>query len=97
MKKGQGLSLNVIIIAALVLIVLIVLWAIFTGRMGVFSTGMRGTQKCSEACTALGKIQIKTADACKDRTSTGYIGEYSDAAGKKDIPCCCEVEGTTPP
>ena len=31
-KKGQGLSLNVIIIAALALIVLVVLIVIFTGR-----------------------------------------------------------------
>lgn len=37
-KKSQGLSLNVIIVAAVVLIVLIVLWAIFTGRIGAFST-----------------------------------------------------------
>jgi hypothetical protein len=33
-KKGQGLSLNVIIIAALALIVLVVLVVIFTGRAG---------------------------------------------------------------
>ncbi len=41
MKKGQGLSLNTIIIAAIVLIVLVVLWAIFTGRMGVFTKGIQ--------------------------------------------------------
>jgi len=35
--KSQGLSLNVIIVAAIVLIVLIVLWAIFTGKIGGFS------------------------------------------------------------
>ncbi|HZX44214.1 MAG TPA: hypothetical protein VFF28_00875 [Candidatus Nanoarchaeia archaeon] len=40
MKKGQSLSLNTIIIAAIVLIVLIVLWAIFTGRMGKFTTDL---------------------------------------------------------
>lgn len=36
MKKGQGISLNVIIIAAIALIVLVVLIAIFTGRLGGF-------------------------------------------------------------
>jgi len=41
MKKGQGLSLNTIIVAAIVLIVLIVLWAIFTGRMGTFTEGVK--------------------------------------------------------
>jgi len=34
--KGQGLSLNTIIIAALVLIVLVVLIVIFSGRMNLF-------------------------------------------------------------
>lgn len=35
------MSLNIIIIAAIVLIVLVVLWAIFTGRMGIFSKGLQ--------------------------------------------------------
>ncbi len=39
-RKGQGLSLNVIIIAALALIVLVVLVAIFTGQIGGFKTGV---------------------------------------------------------
>lgn len=48
-KKGQGLSINVIIVAALALIVLIVLWAIFTGRMGIFVKGIKETDKtCAE-------------------------------------------------
>lgn len=39
-KKGQGLSLNVIIIAALALIVLVVLIMVFTGRIGIFERGV---------------------------------------------------------
>jgi hypothetical protein len=39
-KKGQGLSLNVIIIAALALIVLVVLIMVFTGRIGIFQSGL---------------------------------------------------------
>ena len=39
-KKGQGLSLNVIIIAALALIVLVVLIMVFTGRIAVFEKGL---------------------------------------------------------
>ena len=34
MKKGQGLSMNVIIVTAIALLVLVVLIAIFAGRMG---------------------------------------------------------------
>ena len=44
MKKGQGLSLNVIIIAAIALIVLVVLVAIFTGRMGEWTAGIKRTE-----------------------------------------------------
>jgi len=39
-KKGQGLSLNVIIVAAIALIVLVLLVMIFTGRIGIFKTGV---------------------------------------------------------
>ena len=39
-KKGQGLSLNVIIVAALALIVLVVLIMVFTGKMGDFTSGI---------------------------------------------------------
>ncbi len=38
MKKAQGMSMNVIIIAALALIVLVVLVVVFMNRMGGFTT-----------------------------------------------------------
>jgi len=51
-KKSQGLSLNVIIVAAIVLIVLIVLWAIFTGKIGSFSQGLEQCRgECSSSCS----------------------------------------------
>ena len=39
-KKAQGLSLTTIIVAAVGLIVLVVLVAVFTGRIGVFTRGV---------------------------------------------------------
>ncbi len=39
-KKGQGLSLNVIIVAAIALIVLVVLVAVFIGRINIFGQGL---------------------------------------------------------
>lgn len=45
-KKAQGLSLTTIIVAALALIVLVVLVMIFTGRIGVFKSGV---EKVGEA------------------------------------------------
>jgi hypothetical protein len=46
-KKGQGMSMNVIIIAALALIVMVVLIVIFMGRMG-------GTRATLESCSSAG-------------------------------------------
>ena len=39
-KKSQGISLNVVIVAAIVLIVLVVLIVIFSGRMKTFNYGL---------------------------------------------------------
>ena len=44
-KKGQGLSMNVIIIAAIGLVVMVVLIAIFTGRLGGFGQKLAEEQK----------------------------------------------------
>ena len=44
-KKGQGLSLNVIIVAAIALIVLVVLVMVFTGRIGIFESQIGGEAK----------------------------------------------------
>jgi hypothetical protein len=56
-KKGQGLSLNVIIVAALALIVLVVLVVVFTGRIGIFD---RDLGKAAD--TELVKLSIKYGD-----------------------------------
>ena len=45
MKRAQGISINTIIIAALALIVLVVLIAIFTGRMGIWGNELGIAQK----------------------------------------------------
>lgn len=49
-KRGQGISINTIIIAAIALIVLVVLIAIFTGRIGLFSRGVQQTEQGAYAC-----------------------------------------------
>ena len=63
MKKAQGISVNVIIIAAIALLVLVVLSVIFIGRMGnwgktsndCISNGGRcrnGDERCGDAASA---------------------------------------------
>ena len=51
-KRGQGLPISTIIIAALGLVVLIILFAIVTGRLGIFGTKL--TNVTTESCNALG-------------------------------------------
>jgi hypothetical protein len=45
MKKAQSISINAIIIAALALIVLVVLIAVFSGRMSIFGIGLDQAQR----------------------------------------------------
>jgi len=58
-KKGAELSLNVIIIAALGLLVLVVLAIIFTGRTGIF---VKETDKCTVKYGTTGRCVATTAE-----------------------------------
>jgi uncharacterized membrane protein len=73
MAKAQGLSLNTIIIAALVLIVLIVLIVIFSGRMGWFNT-------TSDSCPG------ECADTISD--CANQIGYKLESCGTSKPICC---------
>ncbi len=58
-KKGQGLSMNVVIIAALAVLVLIVLALVMTGKFRVFGTTTRD-------CSTLGGECVEYDDMIKD-------------------------------
>ena len=75
-KKAQGISVNIIIIAAIALIVLVVLVAIFTGRMGMFGQKIAEINKpCAKYIL---KSTITTADGgTKEET-------YSDGSWKTE-------------
>lgn len=85
MKKGQGLSLNTIIIAAIVLIVLVVLWAVFTGRMGVFSKGVTDVTKGGTCIEAGGKVNTEV-EGCSSACIRVY-GQFSDISAGQ---ICCK-------
>jgi len=89
MKKGQGISLNVIIIAAIALLVLVILSVIFIQRAGVFSDETSGTTFCEQtlggACASL--------DASGNPVSCGDAG----LGGNKIATCddgsfCCGLQ-----
>ncbi|HLD06095.1 MAG TPA: hypothetical protein VJC16_00995 [Candidatus Nanoarchaeia archaeon] len=81
--KGQGLSLNVIIIAALGLLVLVILSVIFIQRAGVFSTQTSGSTYCVETLSgtcagtdALGQPVKSCADAGGSKIGTCDDGSF---------------------
>lgn len=81
-KKAQGISVNVIIIAAIALIVLVVLVAVFTGRFGMFTTGVKESTTCEQACNAIGKTKASEFDEGANR-----LPGYQDESGE---PCYCK-------
>ena len=86
-KSGQSISINTIIIAAIGLAVLIVLFAIFTGRLGIFSKGVQDTDTCAQKCASL---NMNTGSSPAQDTKSCIDGQYI-AGSYKDgqYGCCC--------
>ena len=82
-KRGQGLSLNVIIIAALALIVLVVLVVIFTSRSA--QTSEQVDSIAGDAALELQKVKLSYAD-CSPSSSTerDFTSSYGNAANDGD-------------
>ena len=88
-KKGQSISINTIIVAAIALAVLVVLFAIFTGRIGGFSKGVQDTDNCAQKCTSLGLTitsDLSKSECATTPSGTFIAGKYSDTPNKG---CCC--------
>jgi len=94
-KKAQGMSLNVVIIAALGLLVLVVLAIIFTGRTGLF---VRETDKCTNKYGSAGRC-VATEAECSgayDKVSMGACdlsgdGKFNFDNKDGDGFCCVTV------
>ena len=92
-KKGQGLSLNTIIIAIIVLVVLVVLIMVFTGVLGNFTGEV-------SSCVSNGG---ECATACEGEDFFGTerkpLGDYDDSCKKADptkSKCCSISFGNKP-
>ncbi|MFC1728425.1 hypothetical protein ACFLZ7_03105 [Nanoarchaeota archaeon] len=88
-KKGVELSMNVIIIAAIALLVLVVLSVIFLGRIGTFGETASSCEaqggKCAIAC---GDSDYKTQDFS---TMNPTITCEDTSAGESRV-CCIPVK-----
>lgn len=84
MKRGQGISMNVIIIAAIALLVLVVLSVIFLTRTGIWS---RETVNCR----VQGGSCVSTADDCPETNPITYNSWKClqlDGSVDPDLKCC---------
>ena len=104
-KKAQGLSINIIIVAAIALIILVVIIAVFAGRMGFLQTELSKSSYCSEQqYNSLGADEKKASDYVKGGKIRSQMqgcqageeiiyGDYVDL-NPGDI-CCRPIPQTT--
>ena len=88
-KRAQGLSINVIIVAVIGLIILVVVIAMFTGRIDLYSSGVKELTTCENTCKNIGAdagVNLNEL-ACKSLSDDNQFlpGTYSDAPDG----CCC--------
>lgn len=94
-KRAEGLSMNIIIIAALAIIVLLILVLIFTGQIKVFTgtlrscTDMGGKCVSSSDCspTASGKTECRCPSEGMVKLPNGDCGANSGSV------CCKQIIG----
>ena len=85
-KKAQGISINVIIIAAIALLVLVVLSVVFTGRMGIWS------QESSSCEPNIGRCAPPGAECGEEGTPVAdYPTEYRAANCPGEDQKCCTI------
>ncbi len=90
MKKAQGMSMNVIIIAALALIVLVILAVVFMNKIGGFVTetdscennGGRCVYNAPAGSNPCGEYEAK-------KSGRSYICPGSDFESDEDNGICC--------
>lgn len=106
MKKGQGLPITVIIIAALGILVLVVVAAIFGGQIGKFG---RVTGECAGKCVVRAKpinadpaaqFIVRAEGTCNPNFETAISGTYIAKGTPKDADvedytcdACCVSTG----
>jgi len=78
-RNAQGLSITTIIIAVIGLVIVIVLIAIFSGRLGKFGQGLDEAKTCDSLCTSqnLDPETKKPRDECTGRVMAGSFGDVS--------------------
>ena len=85
-RDAQGLSITTIIVAVIGLIILVVLIAVFTGRISTFGKGLEAANSCQSACSALGlDPSNEDGDDCADENGKFIPGRFASPFRN----CCC--------
>lgn len=95
-KRGQGLSITVIVAAVIGLIIIVVVVMMLTGKLGGFSKGTTSAGSCNTICQALGMdgrhSDMTTEALCLNPSPSfdfKYIpGKFSDVLEVE--VCCCK-------
>jgi hypothetical protein len=95
-RKGD-LTINTIIVAAIGLLVLVVLIAVFTGRLGAFTKQVGDTQEgilaCQNICRAINMDGGVTAGtSCNGLQQPG---KFKTLLGAEGVCCCTEKGGSS--
>lgn len=89
-RKSQGLSITTVMIVVIGLIVIVVLIAVLSGRVGQFEKDVDTARTCYNACSALGKTLAADTDSLDNGKCTSpqrYIGgDFTDDGG---YDCYC--------
>ena len=87
-KKGQGMPLNVIIIAIIVLIVLVILISLVTGKLGLFSKGVVDSGKFNcESTSYDSAFDAKKINDCEIPVSAEECKDYNENTQEGRFRC----------
>ena len=89
-KKAQGISINVIIIAAIALLVLVVLAVIFTGRIGQFATKTADCENKGGRCAELGE-RCGDAGSSVEDYPTRFTDWTCPKVDDQEVDCCVKI------
>ena len=91
-KKGQGLSLNMIIIGLIVVVVLIIIIAVTTGYFGkIFAPSVNACESANGVCEANKLACVNPSDTSNSKRIV--LTAYSDNCKKQNLDgVCCSKE-----
>ena len=90
-KKGDGLAVNTIILAALALAVLVVLIIIFTKQAGTTNKGINGCISRGGSCAQETKgVNGQTEVTCPDDRPVTFVVGKEECPGERNV-CCLKA------